>query len=133
MTNSDPSDDTEEYNFTLDEVTFPVKINGENYLLVEADAGTAERYKALTLDNVVMTQGHKGQGNKIERLTAMAQIENFVVSRCLKKIDAAGARHDVSIETIKKWPNRVVRPLYDKISQISSLTESDEEKSKAKN
>ena len=120
------------YEFDLTETTFPVTLNKQNYLLVEANSETGTQFKAQTLKGITMDQ-HENGTKKINGLENIAGNEAYLVSRCLFKLDDAGWRHAVDLATVKSWPNRIVKALYEKAREISGLKELDTDKDSAKN
>jgi hypothetical protein len=118
--------------FDLSEITFPVTISGQSYLLVEANSETGTQFKVNTLKGLTLDQREDGS-KKINGLENIAGNEAYLVSRCLFKIDDAGRRHAVDLATVKGWPNRIVKSLYEKSREISGLKEVDDAKAEAKN
>lgn len=132
---------TECFNFTLDRVTFPVTIGKEKYLLVEADSETSETFQSMIMGSLTVTQGHDGAAKRIDKIdSGMIKSQSYLVSRCLKKLSPGVHPDDplieepVSLATVRGWPNRIVKPLYEKAREISDLREDDDaKKAEAKN
>ncbi len=110
----------DEFDFDLTERTYgPFPIDGEQYILVEATSQAATDMRNITLRGASMKDG------RVEMGAGLAQAEPFLVSKCLFKLDDAGKRHPMSLDTIRNWPSRVVKPLYNKAYEISGLKEDD--------
>lgn len=117
----------EDSDLDLVEKSFRFKIGGQPYIIVEANGETATLYQSKILSGVTMTEG------KIEGMSGVALGQLYLVSQCLKKLDADGVPCAVSIETVKAWPNRIVKPIYEKIRELSDLVETAAVKDKTKN
>lgn len=116
------SEESKGLEFDLDEVSVPVRIGGDRYLLVEANSETATVYRSLILKSASMKEG------RVEGMQGVAEAEPYLVSSCLFKIvvkDNVEVREAVKLATVKKWPSRVVKPLFNKLMEISDLRESD--------
>lgn len=109
------------FDFDLTERTFPLKIQGEDYVLVEADEDSAKRYK-----NAAMRSTKFGAEGKPSGVDGLADIEPMFVSMCLFKLDAVQNRHPVPLKTILSWPHRIIDPMYRKARELSGMKDDDE-------
>lgn len=99
-------------------VTGPDK---QKYLLIEADAEGAKRFKNAQSNVYVFNEDGKVVGVKNP-----ADLEPFLVSLCLK---TATDKKPVGLDVINKWPDRVVSKLFDKAKEISEIGKSKEAES----
>jgi len=120
------SDDFQvEYDLKVQEV--PVTIGGTKYLLREASEDAACQYRNAAMRGAKMTDGTVTLGGA-------ADVEPLLVSLCLFEMDASGAViRNVPLVTVKNWPARVVKPLFNKVKEMSSLDETPKAKEAAKN
>lgn len=112
-----------EFEFSTVIASKPVKIDGNQYELREADADVAKAYRNAMFGSTKMS----GDG-KVESIVGMADIEPLLVS--LSLFDSEG--NAVTLETIGKWPSKIVKPMYEWVKHVSDLSES-EESEKVKN
>jgi hypothetical protein len=124
-----------ELNFdSLDLIEVPVKIAGKAYVLREADEATASDYRSASI------QGARLEDGEVVGLPEnTGRVQAILVSQCLFPLNAMGTpeKHHVPLTTVKNWPSRIVRPLFDKAKEISELSEGEDtieslEKEKAK-
>ncbi|MCK9571408.1 kinetochore protein SPC24 [Candidatus Pacearchaeota archaeon] len=110
---------SEEFNFDdLTTIEIPVKYKGESYVLREASEASTCQYENAKAKCVKMADG------KFAGIDGpMADTEPLLVSLCL--FDSSGA--NVALTTIRSWPGRLVKKLFDKAKQISELDQQDEE------
>lgn len=103
--------------FSLSKIELPVKIDGDDYVLVEASAEAAKKFK----DHVIAsTKFEKGKPSGVKDLAAS---ETLLLSECLFKVDGVN-RSQVHTSTLLNWPNRVTNALFEKAKRISALNES---------
>jgi hypothetical protein len=95
-------------------IEVPVSIEGKKYTLREASGGAAIQYR-----NAMLASTKLGPGGTVTSVSGMANIEPLLVSLCL--FDEKGKR--VSEATIKNWPSRVLKTLFDRAKEISELDE----------
>jgi hypothetical protein len=115
----------DEFNFdTLAPIEVPVKIAGRNYVLREATGEAAGKYRAASLRGAEITHDDETGQRTIKRLESAADVEPLLVSLCL--FDVTDGERTVSIETVKAWPARVQRALFEKAKEISQLDEADD-------
>lgn len=94
---------------------------GKEYVLREASADAACKYR-----NAII-RGAKFSDGKISGADGLADAEPLLVSLCLFEKTDKGDRA-VPINVVRGWPNRVQKPLFDRIKEISELVEEDDEK-----
>lgn len=112
---------------SLEPRTFPVKIRGKDYLIVEADAPTSDAYAAAALKGVKMTL-KEASGDKImENMSQMVQVQTALVSRCLWEL-VNGVRKDTPVgeDFVKTLTHRERKFVFDKAKEISELDEIDD-------
>lgn len=113
---------SEDFNFSLDEQSFPLTIAGDSYVIVEASEEAAKKYK-----NTAMRATKFSDKGKPSGVDGLADVEPLLVSMCLFKVGERGDRQSVSLSTILKWPHRVVEPIYQKCRELSGLLDNDED------
>lgn len=91
------------YEFNLEPQTQSVTIGGRSYEMREMDSTLSARYK-----NAMIACGELGTDGKPRRFQGLADLEPLLVSLCL--FDDQG--QPVALETILKWPGRVVQALH---------------------
>ena len=113
-----------ELNFDLPVLEIAVSIGADKYVLREASGDAACRYRNK------ITSCAKRVGEEMIVDGPIADAEPLLVSLCLFAVDAAGvvSVQHVSEQTVRAWPLRVVKTLFEKIQEISPLeTEGDED------
>ena len=99
-----------------------VTIKNEPYVLREASAGAAIAYANARMRAAKMNDG------KLSGFDGMFDADAVLLSLCLHpvdkgtqrvKLDANGNPFSTPIQTIKGWLNRVYKPLFDKVKEIS--------------
>ena len=106
---------------------FNVRYGGKAYVAVEASEGAAVAYNNAMMRAMKMS----GQGN-ITGVDGMAEVEPILVGHCLYEATPAGtlpldqtgdplASALVPPQAIRRWPSRVVKPIFDRIKAISDL------------
>jgi len=106
---------------TVDLIELPVKIAGKEYVLKEASGDVAVTYRDALL--ACTTLGDNFKPSKIE---GMASTEALLVSLCLFQVGVEGKQTPVSETVIRSWPNKIIKPLYNKAKEISELDETEE-------
>lgn len=101
----------EEMKFDLSFVEIPIDISGTKYTLREASSDIASKYRKFIMDQ----KKSDGDGYK----SGLADAEPLLVSMCLFDSEGKG----VSVDTIKKWPERIQKALFFKARDMSSLNE----------
>lgn len=122
--------DTSPFNFEdLCPIEIPINnLLGKNYILVEADEGTAVEYQ-----NLLFKSARFGDNGKPVGVDGLANAEPFLVSKCvfeLYEVNDNGTkitkRRPVPLGVINSWPPRVVKQLHKKAMEISHLRVTDE-------
>lgn len=98
-----------------------VVIGGVQHTLSEATEGVACHYRNAVMRSAKMSDG------KVVGTEGVADVQPLLVSLCLK--DATGK--PVPLPTVKSWPSRVVKPMYDWIREVSQLEEGESAERKA--
>lgn len=111
-------------------IVIPVKLkdkDGElkDYELREANGDVACRWR-----NAILQRTTLGPDGKPSSLGAIADTEPILVSLCLFE---AGTNRNVPVGTIRQWPSKVQKALFEKAKEISELDDDEEVKKKAKN
>lgn len=108
----------------IDLIAVPVKIGGEEFTLREATAEAAGKYHDAIIKSTRMSDG------KITGSDGLGGVEPLLVSLCLFR--RKGKEEEaVSLTEVRRWPTRVVKPLFDRIKQISELDAKDDKSPKA--
>lgn len=115
---------TDSFNFDFAPVEIPVTVNGVAYVLQDASAGDAAKFKNRSTSGILMEDG------KVVGVKGVGELNCYLVSLCLKKADEK--RTPVPLDVISKWPERVVKPLAAKAAEISELNETETEESLVK-
>lgn len=118
----------------------PIPIDGEAYILVEADEDAR-----VTYQNINARAARFNEEGNLAGVDGIANVEPQLVAMCLYKADASDVddkstyklRFDknnnidrqfrVEEVKIKKWPGRIIGQLFDIIKDISELTEQETE------
>lgn len=103
------------------------EIEGKKYSLVEASAEAAKAYKNAMTGGMVFSKG----GETIQ-ITGLGDIEITLVSFCLYLVEG-DKKTLVSIENLKRWPNRIIRQMFDWVKEVSELSEEENPDSSEKN
>jgi hypothetical protein len=112
---------SEEFNFDFDHdqpAEVKIKFQSRVWTLREATEETAVKWRGMQLSNARVVDGQL-QAN-VDRI---AESQAFLVSRCL--FDEEGK--PVKLDVVKAWPSRVVRPLFERCKEISSLNEGEDQ------
>lgn len=88
--------------------------DGKSYVLKEASAGAAAAYR-----NAV-TRGMRFEGGKPAGIDSAADAEPLLVSLCLFEVQGE-KRVPVPLQTVRAWPYRVQRKLFDWVKENSLL------------
>ncbi len=104
---------------SLEPITVPVKIAGEDYILKEAGEASASRYLNELMKSTRVVES--ADGNKHATMDGVSNTEALLVSLCLFKVDKGGTTKNVDINLIRSWPHRIVNPLYERAESISGL------------
>lgn len=107
---------------SLEPIEVPVKIEGKDYILLEASSTVGILYK----DRQMQCTQLSDEGNVV-KIQGLGALEPYLVSLCLFRIDPEKGRVPVSMETIKSWPNKVQKKLYKVAREIGELVEADDD------
>lgn len=99
----------------LEPIVIPVKFRGQDYLLREADEDASVKI------NNARIAAARFQDGELERVEKAAEVQPLAISLCLTKVDGPGKTSKVDITTLKTWPARFTKRLYDKIMEISGM------------
>lgn len=114
-----------ELNFDdLAPVEVRVSIRHEPYVLTEASGDAAVKYRNAAMGGAKMLDG------KVVGVSGVADVEPLLVALCLTKIvplkDGGEDRRPVSVNTVRSWPVRVQKALFNKVKEISEGLEEKE-------
>jgi len=105
-------------------IEVPVRMGGKRYVLVEASEDAACKYRNHT------TGCARFENGRMVGLSGpIADVEPLLVSLCLFELyDHQGEtrRRPVTLNQVKGWPARVVRPLFERAKEIGGLQEEDD-------
>lgn len=101
-------------------VSIPVRVGGKRYILREATGDVAVRYRNACLK--AMKLGADGKPVAMEN---MADVEPYLVHLTLFAVAENGGESQVPLATVRGWPARVVKALFNKAKEIGSLDEAD--------
>lgn len=119
----------DEFNFdSLEEIRIPVSIEGQKYVLKEADGEAAVLYRNATMKSFKL-----GSEGKPQSIDGLAEAEPLLVSKCLFKLvenrDTGEIKEAaVSLVWVKKLKNRILKPLFEKAQEISGLKDDSAER-----
>ena len=94
-------------------------IGGVDYILKEASGDAACQYRNALFKDIQL--GPEGKPSKIGN---MADVEPLLVSLCL--FNPEGRK--IAVDSIRKWPNRIIKQLFEKVKEISDLNEESDER-----
>lgn len=96
--------------------THEFEYGGSAYKLTEASGEAATKYKNFLAARIKMDKA----GNVTE-VGDVAAAGALLVSMCLTTTDAKGIEKKVPLETVQKWPDRLVTKLHEIVAKISDL------------
>lgn len=111
--------------FALELEERPVSIAGEPYVLIELDGRDRDKYLNSLGSRVKTAPNGKSAGIK-----NFDGLQATLIVMSLRKIEG-DERNPVKLETIQKWPARVVTALFNAARDLSALNEDDEDDDKA--
>jgi hypothetical protein len=119
----------EELDFSgIEQLSIPVRVRDKCYVLHDASGDAAAKHR-----NAVLKYTKLGADGRPTLLEGVADTEPYLVSMCLfelvKAPDGTEREAPVSIATIRSWPQRVQSKLFEKVKEISELSEVDTEAS----
>lgn len=104
--------------FTTELKKTPVKIDGKQYMLVQADGDKANKWRNAVLDCMVLGPDGTPRGSK-----NLANTESMLVALCLQ--DESG--NLVDLKVVRSWPHTVVTALAREAKRISGLDDQEEQ------
>jgi len=99
----------------------PVSIAKIKYVLREANGKAAQAYRAATVKGLSVSKD-----GTMQHLSSSMVAEHVLVSHCLFKEDSGLG---VGLDVIQSWPNRIIRPLFDRAKEISDLDDTETKES----
>jgi len=114
----------------LEPVRLSIKIGKKPFVLCEADGDAGAKYRSAAARSARLNDG------KVIGVEGIGDIEPLLVSRCLYYADEQGRlrvddddkpvrKYLVEEGTIRSWPDRVQKALFNKVKEISGLDETD--------
>ncbi len=113
-----------DFNFDDLSVTeVPVSYGGIKYILREASEDVAAAYRNASIAGAKLEDG-----KLVEMPGNIAGVQALLVSRCLFPITGEGevSTKPVPQKVVGGWPSRVVKPLFEKVKEISELDEEED-------
>lgn len=101
---------------TLQPVEVSVKLGGEQYWLKEASEAAAVAYRNASAAAVKMEAG------EVSGLGDVGDVEPLLVSYCLWR-ETPDGRKPVPVSTVRGWPAKVVKAIFNRVKEISELDE----------
>ena len=101
-------------------VTIPVRIGDTAYILRQASGDAAVKYRDRVMS--CTTFGKDGAATGVK---GIAGVEPYLVSLCLFEV-SEGKEKAVLEQTVRSWPNPLMKKLYDKARAISGMEEVDQ-------
>ena len=107
----------------LSPIEVPTSIGGKTYVLREASGDASVAYRNASIAGARVSEDGTVLGSA-------ANAEPILISRCLfqriEQPDGTIKERRVDEATIRSWPSRVCRALFDRAKEISGLGEADE-------
>jgi hypothetical protein len=104
----------------LTPIEFPFSYKGKKYVLCEASADAASKYR-----NALLKNAKPGPDGRLASYGEMAEAELVLVAGCLFEAypdkDGAEKRRPVTVQQLREFPNRVTKPLFERAQKISEL------------
>lgn len=113
-----------ELNFDdLTPIEVPVKYDGKDYVLCEADEEAAAVFRNGSIRGAPVDDGEV-----VGLPTDLGSQQSLLVSRCLHHTDSSGEKTTQLVDqrVLRKWPSRVIKPIFEKAKEISELGEDDD-------
>lgn len=109
----------------------PVTYLGKSYILREASEGAACQYR-----NAILRSTKLGADGKPTSIEGLADAEPILISQCLYAADKDGGirttpngdpdpKSLVPLYTVRSWPSRAVKPMFNWVKRVSDLEEKD--------
>jgi hypothetical protein len=112
----------EELNFEdLTPIEVHIKLGKEQYVLREATGDAACRYR-----NAMLKCSRMSGDGRVTTVEGLADVEPLLVSLCLFRVvtmNGSSTFQPADETTIRSWPSRIVKQLFEKCKEISSLGE----------
>lgn len=105
------------FSLTLEEQR--VTVGGDDYVVTELTGKQRDRY--LTGISARMKPAAGAGKGAPQQLQDFDGLQASLVAIALRKIEQDGGRTAVAVETIQKWPSKVVSGLYDIAAKLSAL------------
>ncbi len=98
-----------------------LKYKGETYVVTEASTAAAVAYRNASLKCAKLSDG------KVIGMDGAADLEPLLVNLCTFKTNPAGERtmENVPITTIRSWPARIIKPVFEWIKEVSELSDNE--------
>lgn len=109
-----------ELNFdSLALIEVPVTIEGKKYVLREASEAAAADYR-----NASIAGAKVEDGQLTEMPSNLAGVQALLVARCLFPLEGGEpSPRPIAQNVLNGWPSRVIKPLFEKVKEISELDE----------
>lgn len=105
----------EEMSFeSLDRIIVPITIGSRKFKLYDASEDAAVKFQNIA------SRAAKFTGGELSGIEGAANVEPLLVSMCLWEVKD-GQEISISEGEIRKWPSRVVKPIFDKARKISGM------------
>lgn len=105
-------------------ISVPIQIKGIKYKLVEASAEVAAKYRNKAMSGTTFSDGRP------TGVSGLGDLQILLVSLCLYQVTVKGveeALSPVSEEFVKKLPDRILKPIFERAKLISELNEGGDE------
>lgn len=106
--------------FDFNDITpqsIPVKVGGNDYTLWEASADAACRYRNKHFGAARYEDG------KLSRIGDIADADITLLAACLL---SDGTKQPVPLDVVKKWPERITKPLVQWVKEHSDMDDADD-------
>ena len=98
-------------------ISVPVEIAGKQYLLKEASEDAACRFRNARFEGAKLSDD-----GRMMSVGNMADVEPLLVSLCLFELYGVNGdtkERPVLLSQVRAWPPRVVKPLFEKVKEMS--------------
>lgn len=107
------------FEFDLTEtITIPVRIKDKDGVVREYELREATGDIACRWRNAIFARTELGPNGKPKSLGNIADTEPILVSLCLFDTKT---NNNVSVQTVRSWPSKIQKSLFEKIKEISDL------------
>jgi len=110
---------------------FHAKIGGEDYVLVEPTEDAARKYR-----NAISSGARASRDGQVIEIGGVADSESVLVAACIYKgtklewKDGRVANPPTPLATVRSWPRRIVRVLYQKLDELQGESPKAEDEAK---